>query len=674
MHLYSCLAGCILATAYAAPGAVPGHVIHERKSEAQSSWKRAARVGPDAIIPVRIGLVQSNMDVGHDRLMSLSDPNSKQYGQHLSSEEIHDLFAPSKATVDAVKSWLASSGINNVVHSENKGWLAIDMPTKKAEKLFKTEYYEHSHASGALKIGCSEYHLPSHLRKHIDYVTPGVKLSAKLKKRNIEKRSGPGWGHPNPHWPGPWRQPPNHNPWNPPPGAPQLPQDLQGCNLNITPICIRALYGIPTAHLNDSVNAMGLYEGGDYYAQSDLNKFFAEYAPNVPQGTAPIQDLIDGAIAPVAADDPRNTGESDIDMDMAFSLIYPQNVVLYQVDDPPTAAAELAGKLFGFLNTFLDALDGSYCTYSAYGISGNSPGLDPTYPDPVAGGYNGSLQCGVYKPTRVISISYGQAEADLPSAYLKRQCNEFMKLGLQGHSVFVSSSDYGVASYPGDGSASGCLSAPGMNQTIYNPDDPSGCPYLTSVGGTQVEPDKTVKDPESAMQTALSGAPLFSSGGGFSNDFPRPWYQSAEVNQYFAQHDPGHPYYYANAAASNIGQNGGIYNRGGRGYPDVSANGANFRAYTNGTDYHYYGTSLASPLFASVITLINEERTAIGKGPVGFINPVLYAHPYVLNDIKNGSNPNCGSSGFSAVSGWDPVTGLGTPNYPALLKLFLSLP
>lgn len=78
--------------------------------------------------------------------------------------------------------------------------------------------------------------------------------------------------------------------------------------------------------------------------------------------------------------------------------------------------------------------------------------------------------------------------------------------------------------------------------------------------------------------------------------------------------------------------------------------------------------------WASIITLINQERQTAGKGPVGFLNPVLYANPGVLTDIKNGSNPNCGSSGFKAVSGWDPITGLGTPNYPALLKLYLSLP
>lgn len=59
-----------------------------------------------------------------------------------------------------------------------------------------------------------------------------------------------------------------------------------------------------------------------------------------------------------------------------------------------------------------------------------------------------------------------------------------------------------------------------------------------------------------------------------------------------------------------------------------------------------------------MITLINEERTAAGKGSVGFINPTLYENEWIFNDIVNGSNPNCGSAGFHAVPGWDPVTGM----------------
>jgi tripeptidyl-peptidase-1 len=63
-----------------------------------------------------------------------------------------------------------------------------------------------------------------------------------------------------------------------------------------------------------------------------------------------------------------------------------------------------------------------------------------------------------------------------------------------------------------------------------------------------------------------------------------------------------------------------------------------------------------------------------GKGPVGFINPTFYANPQVLIDITNGTNPGCDNAGFEAVEGWDPITGLGTPKYPKLLELFMSLP
>ena len=86
------------------------------------------------------------------------------------------------------------------------------------------------------------------------------------------------------------------------------------------------------------------------------------------------------------------------------------------------------------------------------------------------------------------------------------------------------------------------------------------------------------------------------------------------------------------------------------------------------------GTSAAAPVFAALLTRINEERIAKGKGTVGFVNPVLYQHPEVFNDITEGSNSGCGGTAFEAVEGWDPVTGLGTPNYPKLLDVFMNQP
>lgn len=109
-------------------------------------------------------------------------------------------------------------------------------------------------------------------------------------------------------------------------------------------------------------------------------------------------------------------------------------------------------------------------------------------------------------------------------------------------------------------------------------------------------------------------------------------------------------------------------------YPDVAAVGDNIATFTRGRYLPNGGTSASTPIFASLINRINEQRLNAGKTTIGFINPVLYAHPEILNDITNGTNPGCGTDGFEAVPGWDPVTGLGTPNYPKMVKFFMSLP
>jgi len=70
------------------------------------------------------------------------------------------------------------------------------------------------------------------------------------------------------------------------------------------------------------------------------------------------------------------------------------------------------------------------------------------------------------------------------------------------------------------------------------------------------------------------------------------------------------------------------------------------------------------------VALLNDYRVASGKPPLGFLNPWLYGKGFAgLNDITQGTNPGCDTDGFSAGKGWDPVTGLGTPNFSELKKL-----
>jgi tripeptidyl-peptidase I len=286
---------------------------------------------------------------------------------------------------------------------------------------------------------------------------------------------------------------------------------------------------------------------------------------------------------------------------------------------------------------------------------------DGVYPDPYPGGYT-KQDCGTVAPAQVISTSYGYNEADLTAFYEQRQCNEYMKLGLAGVSVLYSSGDYGVA-----GNGGKCCVNPGCaggeynngGSGSFNPSFPSTCPYVTSVGATQVMHDYSVTatKPEAACETVIY------SGGGFSNVFPMPAYQADAVGFYFTHHTPDQ-------------YNSTIYNdsQKARGFPEVSANGANYVIAVDGTLSLVYGTSASSPVFGSVVTMINNERLAAGKGPVGFLNPTLYANPAALNDITLGDNQGCGTQGFRAVKGWDPLTGLGTPNYPALLEVFMALP
>ena len=332
---------------------------------------------------MRIGLTQSHLEDGYDHVMAVSDPTSPSYGKHLSVEQVNQLFGPSEATVDAVRHWLSQeTGLTpSEIPSSANGWIALDMPVRQVEAIFRTQLYEHEDRMGDTRIGCDAYSIPERLAPHIDYITPCVKSSPPLAKRGFERsrRSKLAREH--------FQRNVLHTDDLTEAAQSTSSTTKQPCNEAITVDCIRSLYDIPLGKINDSVNALGVFETGDHYAQSDLDLYFKTFSPNVPQGTHPTPAFIDGATGPVAAGNPFNGGESEVDLDLTISLIYPQEVILYQTDDPVYAAqyeAESNGSGHGLLNTFLDALDGSYCTYSFDGETGDSP-IDPTYPDPAKG-------------------------------------------------------------------------------------------------------------------------------------------------------------------------------------------------------------------------------------------------------------------------------------------------
>ncbi|KAJ4467466.1 subtilisin-like protein [Lentinula edodes] len=228
-------------------------------------------------------------------------------------------------------------------------------------------------------------------------------------------------------------------------------------------------------------------------------------------------------------------------------------------------------------------------------------------------------------PPLVFSTSYGfDVESDLSLSLTVAYCNAIMQLTSRGVSVTFASGDGGVASTPGVQ----CTGKP------FPPTFPT-CPYVTLVGSTENVPE--------------IGAGL--TAGGFSNYFAQQSWQADAVNAYIAK--LGTTY-------------AGLYNASGRAYPDVSAQGERVEIVVDGSTGLVAGTSCSSPIFSSVIALLNDELLTAGQSPLGFLNPWIYANPQAFNDITSGNNPGCGTQGFSASEGWDPVTGMGSPNYAAM--------
>ena len=105
------------------------------------------------------------------------------------------------------------------------------------------------------------------------------------------------------------------------------------------------------------------------------------------------------------------------------------------------------------------------------------------------------------------------------------------------------------------------------------------------------------------------------------------------------------------------GLNSGLFNDTGRAFPDVAMQAQNYFIQENGQPGSFLGTSAAAPVFASMVALINDQLLNAGASPLGFLNPLLYSTDLasVFNDITTGSNPGCGTNGFPALQGWDPV-------------------
>jgi kumamolisin len=240
---------------------------------------------------------------------------------------------------------------------------------------------------------------------------------------------------------------------------------------------------------------------------------------------------------------------------------------------------------------------------------------------------NAAIHDQVRKPS-VISISWGAAESQWTPQAMNAFNAAFHDAALLGISVCAASGDNG--------------SSDGESGRKVHVDFPASSPWVLGCGGTTLITHNGKIESEIVWNDGTDGG---ATGGGVSSRFSRPAYQEHV----------------------NVPRPTGTVNRTGRGVPDVAGVADPNTGYTiffDGTEGVIGGTSAVAPLWAGLIALCNEQ---LGRN-VGWFHRTLYgtlAQNKALNDITSGTN-----GAYHATVGWDPCTGVGTPNGQAILNLF----
>jgi kumamolisin len=236
---------------------------------------------------------------------------------------------------------------------------------------------------------------------------------------------------------------------------------------------------------------------------------------------------------------------------------------------------------------------------------------------------------------KVVNYSWGDCEKDIVAAHFTEMAPIFQRAVAQGVNLMVASGDSGSAS---------C-----QNDQSVQADWPAANPNVVAIGGSALKISSA-----NVVETAWAGCSFGGgcSGGGISTTWALPDYQKSL---------------------------GAAYTM--RSYPDVAFNADNMTSgepvwATNGGKAMWIvigGTSMSAPQWSGFMALVASARQAQGKSTLGFLNPLIYSmtnsqRATFFNDITSGSN-----GAYKAASGWDAVTGWGSPKASALFNYLVSL-
>jgi subtilase family serine protease len=252
---------------------------------------------------------------------------------------------------------------------------------------------------------------------------------------------------------------------------------------------------------------------------------------------------------------------------------------------------------------------------------------------------------------KIISQSWATTENTLFNNPGGRQVlisfdNFYQQAADNGESIFGSTGDSGVAN-------------PKVNGNIYpfpTVNFPASDPYVTAVGGTSLTASTSGK-----YQSEVGWS---YSGGGVSQYFSEPDYQS-----------------------DNLPNSDQKILNGYRGLPDISFNADPntpvlvYTSFVSGQEGYYFigGTSEGSPSWAGITADGDQFAEATTGHHLGNLNEDLYelgnssSYSSDFHDITTGNNSQDGITGYNCTTGWDPVTGWGSPQATALFTALVQM-
>jgi subtilase family serine protease len=695
LPLVLAMLGSTLVTGYASHA--QGLVEHKESPNWVESSAKVGSADDSQKISIAMFLGFRNEAALKDLITDVSSPGGARYGKYLTPDQFHAQFAPAAADVKKVQSELQKLGLHVDFTPKSGLFVQASGTVAQVKAAFGVTQDLYSYKGKLLRANAESPRLPASISNLVSFVA-GLDDSAMLRHTNhvgldestavartamvaAATKSSAAITPPTPYTsiPSPVCSTyfGDHTGTLQVPAAP-YPATLPWLNCGYTPQQVRLAYGANEVKQNGSGVTVGIV---DIYASPTIVADANHYSKNhgLPQLTSKnFKQIVPAGIYSVPVDDPCGPQgwyvEESLDVDSVHSMA-------------PGADIVFAGDV---------------CT-------------DPA---------NAPLYSLIDEHTAdIITNSYGYDGEDVPSWFITLENFYFEQAGAEGISVLFSTGDDGdlVAI---NGTASGSWDATS--------------PYVTAVGGTSLAllNDKGEKEewgwgtyrvlmngvtvPANGKKIVDTGPALpftfySGSGGGPSLIEPAPSYQ-ADV-----------PYSLSGFTTNSAGKRvalGAAY----RVTPDISMVGDPYTGVLFGMTYttasppkldagcarlssttEYCevaegGTSLASPLFAGVLALVNQARHGIHRPAVGFVNPALYALANIggtrpgspIVDVKPPTSPTAvlrgyvgtpselrvvtinstlngksvvegADTSYRTTAGYDEVTGLGAPWVPALI-------